>query len=652
MINQDVDARVAAYKGNPEALQQKYSVSNDLLDLLALQQIKSSLDAAKRQMQLQMAQKQAASGQAPTTIADQRQKEVSDLTKEQLVDQQGALMRHQQDEQQANMSKLLSGIAQQPGAQTMAEPQAMAAGGIVAFAGPEGSQVKSNIPYEKVDRGPEQELSDEAKEARKRAQERLERLRRAAAAKNVAPAEAAEAEGLLYRMGQGLGKAVGGVGRNVGTLISEGLISPAGRLAAGRLAGPAGAAATGYQIGRGIDEATGVGKAGVEASGLGSLIDKIYGQGGVQLTPEAQGRLANMPNGVPAPPAPVGTDRPTQMTTATDPRVQAAAPEAPAAPAAPAAGGAPMGGPAAAPAANPLGDALRQQAIRDMAINPQARQLEEEKRVEGRLALTPQQRAVYDEGIAGLQGMYKTDFDPERQRQEGLKRYLLGMGSRTAGQEFGGGAATAMDYDAAQRAQQLNRFKDIQRSREGVVGLEREATRGGIEGGYNALKAGSEEKRQGIAAAEGAYRTDKTFEQAGLDRASRERIAQMEVGARTADRALQREQNATTNADRQHQILTQRYSLIQGKIQDAVKEIDKNFTNDLGMLQFKLSTGAQLTPAEDNAYKIATTKRDAAVNAVKSGGLGVIAKQLETEIMSSGSGTAGWGNLQVTPGKK
>jgi len=73
MINQDVDARVAAYKGNPEALQQKYSVSNDLLDLLALQQIKSSLDAAKRQMQLQMAQKQAASGQAPTTIAEQRQ---------------------------------------------------------------------------------------------------------------------------------------------------------------------------------------------------------------------------------------------------------------------------------------------------------------------------------------------------------------------------------------------------------------------------------------------------------------------------------------------------------------------------------------------------------------------------------------------------
>jgi hypothetical protein len=40
------------------------------------------------------------------------------------------------------MQKLAQGIASAPGAQMAAQPQMMAAGGIVAFAGPDGSQVK------------------------------------------------------------------------------------------------------------------------------------------------------------------------------------------------------------------------------------------------------------------------------------------------------------------------------------------------------------------------------------------------------------------------------------------------------------------------------------------------------------------------------
>ena len=37
MINQDVQDRVDAFRGNPGALQQRYSMSQNLLDLLALQ---------------------------------------------------------------------------------------------------------------------------------------------------------------------------------------------------------------------------------------------------------------------------------------------------------------------------------------------------------------------------------------------------------------------------------------------------------------------------------------------------------------------------------------------------------------------------------------------------------------------------------------
>jgi hypothetical protein len=138
MINQDIQSRVDAFRGNPDALAQRYQQSQQLIDLLALQKIKSEKEAAARQMQMQMAQQQAKEGQPPT-IAEQREREVLDLTKNEVQQQQSALRAQQQQQQQAAMQKLLSGIAAAPGAMSAAQPQAMAAGGIVAFA--EGGDV-------------------------------------------------------------------------------------------------------------------------------------------------------------------------------------------------------------------------------------------------------------------------------------------------------------------------------------------------------------------------------------------------------------------------------------------------------------------------------------------------------------------------------
>jgi hypothetical protein len=140
MINQDIQSRVDAFRGNPDALAQRYQQSQQLIDLLALQKIKSEKEAAARQMQMQMAQQQAKEGQPPT-IAEQREQEVLDLTKNEVQQQQSALRAQQQQQQQAAMQKLLSGIAAAPGAMSAAQPQAMAAGGIVAFTG--GGAVKA-----------------------------------------------------------------------------------------------------------------------------------------------------------------------------------------------------------------------------------------------------------------------------------------------------------------------------------------------------------------------------------------------------------------------------------------------------------------------------------------------------------------------------
>jgi hypothetical protein len=129
MINQEIERRVDAYRGNPQALMQRYQQSQQLIDLLALQKLKSDKEAAARQMQLAMSQEGP-----PPTVAQQREQEVSDMTRQEVVQQVGQLAQAQQQSQQQQMQKMMrSGIAQAPGAQMAAQPQAMAAGGIVAF---------------------------------------------------------------------------------------------------------------------------------------------------------------------------------------------------------------------------------------------------------------------------------------------------------------------------------------------------------------------------------------------------------------------------------------------------------------------------------------------------------------------------------------
>lgn len=141
-----VEDRVAAYRGNPGPLQQRYAMSQDLLDLLALQKIKSEKENAAKQMQLQMAQQQAMNGEANMTVAQQREQQVHDLTKQELLQQRGQTGQMQQAQQQAQVQRALSGgIAQAPGANIAAQPQHMARGGIVGFAG-DDPRVNSLVP--------------------------------------------------------------------------------------------------------------------------------------------------------------------------------------------------------------------------------------------------------------------------------------------------------------------------------------------------------------------------------------------------------------------------------------------------------------------------------------------------------------------------
>jgi hypothetical protein len=138
-IDAPVEARVDAFRGNPQQLEQRYAqaAQPNLLDLLALQKIKSEKEAAMRDMQLKMAAQQAENG-GLATLYDQRQQEVMDLTKQELAQQQQGLMQQRDKTMRERMQNMLMGIAQNPAPNVTQ----LAGGGIVAFAGPDGSEVK------------------------------------------------------------------------------------------------------------------------------------------------------------------------------------------------------------------------------------------------------------------------------------------------------------------------------------------------------------------------------------------------------------------------------------------------------------------------------------------------------------------------------
>mgnify|MGYP000562465782 CR=1 FL=1 len=69
-LNQ-VDQKAEQYMGNPQELEQKYKQNQQLIDLLALQKIKSQKEAAAREMALKMAQQTG----KPQTIEQQREQQ-------------------------------------------------------------------------------------------------------------------------------------------------------------------------------------------------------------------------------------------------------------------------------------------------------------------------------------------------------------------------------------------------------------------------------------------------------------------------------------------------------------------------------------------------------------------------------------------------
>jgi len=557
-----VDDRVSAYMSNPKPLEQRYAMTQDLLDLLALQKIKSQKDAAARQMQMQMAQQQAQNGEASMTVAQQREKEVNDLTKNELAQQRGDTAQHQAEEQQAKMQKMLGGVASAPGAATAAQPQAMAAGGIVGYAGPEGSLVGGQQPP---------------------SPERQEELRRKAREFSLSSMPSPK-EMLLKRAQSKL-------------------------------------------------------------------------MNGLELTPEEQAAIAEskMAQAPAAPPAPIAAGTPNLPVTPSAPLAppqappQAAAPKPPGLPGLPGAAGNPAAAPQIQPGAvgpaNDFGRKLEDASLKDAQLDVQKAKLDEEQRVQDKLALTPEQRKVYEEGIGGLQKMYQEQYDPERQRQEGLKRFLIGAGGRRYG-ELAGGAGSAMDYDAAQRADKLNEFKGIQGARTGLIDIDRANVKEGIGAGQKAYEQTAATKRTGLDAGSRLY---------GEDVKSRDTL--FNISQTSRDKELDREveklriqaQAAATQATREATTFAQQQSALNTVITNrarAVEAVSKRYDLELRNVEMFLQGNPKDAALLKKKEKL-LLDRDAEINTVSKPFDN--SEDLITSKMGGGSGTMGYTVTKKAP---
>mgnify|MGYP003646285303 CR=1 FL=1 len=125
-LDAQVEQRMDAYRGNPQQLQQRYGANKELLDLLALQKLTSEKQAAARDMQMQQQQQ-------PGTIAQQREQEALELTKQQMGGTLGQLAQNTKgtlDQKQSLQNKNMNKMAQ-----NASKPQLGAGAGLAGLMG-------------------------------------------------------------------------------------------------------------------------------------------------------------------------------------------------------------------------------------------------------------------------------------------------------------------------------------------------------------------------------------------------------------------------------------------------------------------------------------------------------------------------------------
>jgi len=122
-LDQLIEQKKDAYRGNPAALERRSKVSKQLTDVLALEQLTQEVDARSRAMLMQVENQ-------PGTIAEQLQQKAIGQKQAEMAQGVAGVLANNQARQKQNIQRVASqGVAAQP----RPNMQTMAQGGIVGF---------------------------------------------------------------------------------------------------------------------------------------------------------------------------------------------------------------------------------------------------------------------------------------------------------------------------------------------------------------------------------------------------------------------------------------------------------------------------------------------------------------------------------------
>jgi hypothetical protein len=629
----NVEKMVDTYSGNPKALMDKYAKDPQVAYLLALGEVKKRRQDLERQQAMQQPQ------QMPTVMQSLEQEAgmppvgQGGIDQRQVAQNVGGVLNFQQQKQQEAIKKLAaSGIAGAQGAQNVMPPQAMAAGGIVAF------QAGGRFTEQMAEQARAlEERINRAVEVRRQAENRLNRYSSAqqridpqgyqAAKQEVEQARAAQTS--LEREYSELTRVnplrVMPVPRDVRALAE----ATSERATPEQ---PAAAPVRPEPLFAPQGDMTG-------ATAPSSLDRDMFPLGASELqNPRMRAALAaaaqpSAPAGVPAPAGRPPTLAPGE---AYDAAAQLPAPAAPAA--------APMpvqpGIAGLSQSMQSLGDETASAARRMMSEDPRARALEREERFERRMALTPEQRGTYEQYQKDLERFYADRA--RQQKDDELTSALIGAaGKSTFGLTGAGIAAGAMG--ARQRAanENLQGIEALNKARTGLIDIERANVRGALGAGEKEREFSGLEARQGLESAGRLYGTAEQAETARQKLAQERELAMRGYGLK--ERELAQEgtiaERKLTSAEldrsvqeriRQAQVAATQ-AAAQGRTEVAALQILTNLENGLrdderglrtafredNQLLLARESQNKLTPAEKTQLDLARANLDKQLKDIK-----------------------------------
>jgi hypothetical protein len=491
------------------------------------------------------------------------------------------------------MQKLAQGIASAPGAQMAAQPQMMAAGGIVAFAGPDGSQVKGEGAGKK-------EPDAAAKAAMAEAQRTGDRNAMLDTLKKLAAA-----------------------GYDVVTLIPRGLIGAVEDLANTRV---------GRALGLDFDASEITGS-------MTPMMDKIRQQEAAAAQPEAsagttarqdplraQEDKANIaygpeaaPEAAPVAPAPV-------------------APVAAAAPAKAAIRSSSLPAQQAGPSVNLSGMPQEGQFGKDMQegvrglMDRDPNAMARAGRKEGLDFLTtPGRKEAVDAQQQGLAALDAQQLDPEQIREQKLQNFLLGAGGQgSIGRALGAGGRSAVNFERNRADEQRRRLLERNKMLRDEFDIDEKNRKGAFEAGEKRFGEGAADRRQGIASGVSMRNTDQTtaasvrntnvnaqvslrnadqqMQTAGLDRDSRERISEMQA-------QVQQETSAALRANATQAERNRAYGNAETRRLRAEKQASASFDRQINQITDLQGLGQKLDPAQQTRLDQLIEDKERAVRA-------------------------------------